>query len=48
MRVTVLSPDFSHNYLGKAYVLVRLLDQSHDVDLVGAELGAGVWEPLQD
>ena len=48
MHVTVLSPDLSHNCLGRAYVLARLLERTHDVDLVGPELAAGVWEPLQN
>jgi glycosyltransferase involved in cell wall biosynthesis len=46
MRVTVLTPDVSGNCLGRAHVLARLLQDRHDVEVIGPRLAGGIWEPL--
>lgn len=46
-RVTVLSHDVSHNCLGRADVLARLLAGRFDVQIVGPALGGRVWPPLE-
>jgi len=47
MHVSILTPDLSHNCLGRAYVLAQLLERRHTVEIVGPELGDGIWEPLR-
>jgi glycosyltransferase involved in cell wall biosynthesis len=48
MKISVLSHDLSHNCLGRAHVLARLLMPAHEVEIVGPALADGVWEPLRD
>lgn len=44
----MLSPDLSHNCLGRAYLLAELLDKNYDVEIVGPTLGDGIWSPVAD
>lgn len=48
MLISVVSPDLSHNCLVRAYVLAQLIERNHEVEIVGPELGDGVWEPIKD
>ncbi len=48
MLVSVISPDLSHNCLGRAYVLAQLIERNHDVEIVGPQLGDGIWEPIKE
>jgi glycosyltransferase involved in cell wall biosynthesis len=48
MNVTVLTPDVSHNCLGRAHLLAELLSRTHDVQIVGPQFGDGVWSPVAD
>ncbi|MFC6722077.1 glycosyltransferase family 4 protein [Halobacteriaceae archaeon SHR40] len=47
MRVSVVTPDLSHNCLGRAYVLAKLLDRNHQVEIVGPKLKNQIWEPIR-
>jgi glycosyltransferase involved in cell wall biosynthesis len=47
MKVSVLTPDLSHNCLGRAFVLAELLDRNFEIEIVGPTLGDGVWSPLE-
>lgn len=48
MRVSILTPDLSSNCLGRAYLLAHLLERNHSVEIIGPELGNGIWGPLRD
>lgn len=48
MKITVLTPDMSHNCLGRAYALAEMLRRRHDVEIAGPMFGEGVWPPLAD
>ncbi|MFC7114601.1 hypothetical protein ACFQH2_06020 [Natronoarchaeum sp. GCM10025703] len=48
MLISVVSPDLSHNCLGRAYVLAQLIEQNYDVEIVGPKLKGTVWEPIKD
>lgn len=46
MKVSVLTPDLSHNCLGRAYLLAKILQRHYEVEIVGPIFGNGIWEPL--
>lgn len=48
MKISVLTPDLSHNCLGRAHLLAKILQRHHDVEIVGPMFGAKIWEPLAD
>lgn len=48
MKITVLTPDMSHNCLGRAYALAEILRPRHEVEIAGPLFGDGVWSPLAD
>ena len=45
-RICLLCADMSRNAFGRAYVLARVLSRAHDVQVVGAQFGVGVWSPM--
>ena len=50
-RVSVVSWNTTHNPLGRAHVLAKLLAGRYDVEIVGARFdhfGSGTWAPLRD
>ena len=46
MKISVLTPDLSHNCLGRAYMLARILQRRYDVEIAGPLFGEGLWAPL--
>lgn len=48
MLVSVVSPNLSHNCLGRAYVLAQLLERNYDVEIVGPQFQNDIWEPIKD
>ena len=46
MKISLVTPNVSANCLGRAYILARVLERRHDVEIVGPEFGDGVWPPL--
>lgn len=48
MLVSVVSPDLSHNCLGRAHVLAQLLKRNYEVEIVGAQFQNKIWEPIRD
>lgn len=48
MKISLVCPDLSGNGVGRAFVLARVLGRHHDVEVVGAEFGDGVWTPVAD
>lgn len=47
MKITVLTPDLSHNCLGRAYLLASILQRSNEVEIAGPVFRKGIWLPLQ-
>lgn len=48
MKISILTPDLSHNCLGRAHVLARMLQRNHDIEIVGPILKDSIWSPLKD
>lgn len=46
MKISILTPDISHNCLGRAYLLAKILKRRYDVEIIGPMLGKGIWAPL--
>lgn len=46
MKISILTPDLSHNCLGRAHVLHGLLERAHDVEIIGPLYGDEIWAPL--
>ena len=46
MKISILTPDLSHNCLGRAYLLARVLQRKYQVEIVGPAFQNKVWEPL--
>ncbi len=46
MKISILVPDLSQNCLGRAYILAKVLQRRHDVEIVGPVFGDGIWEPV--
>jgi glycosyltransferase involved in cell wall biosynthesis len=47
MKITFLSNNLSSNGLARAYILAEMLSLDHDVEILGFDLGGGIWPPLQ-
>jgi len=45
-RISILSSSLSHNCLGRAHLLAKLLQEDFDVHVVGVDR-RGIWEPLR-
>jgi len=37
MKISILSPDLSHNCLGRAYLLAKILQRHYEVEIIGFE-----------
>jgi len=48
MKISVLTHDLSHNCLGRAHLLAKILQRRHEVEIVGPIFGDEIWEPLAD
>ena len=48
MKISILTPDFSSNCLGRSYLLARLLQKYHQVKIVGPMFGEHIWLPLMN
>jgi len=46
MKISVLTPDLSHNCLGRAYLLAKILQRRYEVEIVGPVFGDGIWGPV--
>jgi glycosyltransferase involved in cell wall biosynthesis len=46
MKISVISHDLSHNALGRAYILTKVLKRQYDVELIGPINESGIWKPL--
>ncbi|MCX5781733.1 MAG: glycosyltransferase [Elusimicrobia bacterium] len=46
-KITVITPDFSHNCFGRAYMLAELLKSEAEVEIVGPAFSGSVWSPIE-
>jgi len=46
MKISILTPDLSHNCLGRAYLLAKILQRHYEVEIVGPVFGDEIWKPL--
>ena len=46
MKISILTPDLSHNCLGRAYLLAKILQRHYEVEIVGPMFGDEIWEPI--
>jgi len=48
MKISILTPDLSHNCLGRAYILAKVLQRRYDVEIIGPVFGNEIWRPVAD
>ncbi len=46
MKITLLSFDLSHNCLGRAYLLAKVLERRYEIEIIGPTFGQGIWNPV--
>lgn len=46
MKILILTPDLSHNCLGRAYLLAKILQRRYEVEVVGPISNNGIWHPV--
>jgi len=46
VKISILCADLSGNCLGRSYIMARVLERTHEVEIVGPAFGPGLWEPL--
>ena len=47
MKISILTPDFSQNCFGRAWLLANILRKHYDIEIVGPKFGEGIWKPLE-
>ncbi|NPD90106.1 MAG: glycosyltransferase family 4 protein [Asgard group archaeon] len=48
MKISILTPDLSHNCLGRAWVLAKILEKKYKVEILGPIYGDGIWKPFEN
>lgn len=46
MKISILTPDFSHNALSRVYLLSEILKRRYEVEIIGPALSGKIWKPL--
>ncbi len=46
MKISLLTPDLSHNCLGRAYLLAKILQRHYEIEIIGPIFGDKIWEPV--
>ena len=46
MKISILASDSSHNCVGRAYLLAKILEGRYKVKIVGPIFADGSWEPV--
>jgi len=46
MKISILTPDLSHNCIGRAYLLAKVLQRHYEVEIVGPFFGHEIWKPI--
>jgi glycosyltransferase involved in cell wall biosynthesis len=48
MKISILTPELSNNCLGRAYLLAKLLQSCHKIEIIGPLSGKEIWSPVAD
>ncbi len=48
MKISILTPDFSNNCFGRAWLLAKLLQRRYSIEIIGPAFGTGIWTPLKN
>jgi len=48
MKISILCPNLSGNALGRAYILAKVLERRHEVEIVGPLFAGSLWRPVAD
>ncbi|MCX5804132.1 MAG: glycosyltransferase family 4 protein [Proteobacteria bacterium] len=48
LKISILTLDISHNCLGRAYLLAKILQRHHEVEIIGPVFGDGIWKPVEN
>ena len=48
MKISILTPDFSGNCFGRAWLLAKVLQRHYDIEMIGPAFGDGIWKPLSN
>jgi len=48
MKISILTPDYSQNCFGRAWLLANLLSGQYEVEMVGPAFAHGIWSPLKN
>lgn len=48
LRISILSPDLSQNNMGRAYLLAKVLERQHEVEIIGQTLRGEIWSPIEN
>jgi glycosyltransferase involved in cell wall biosynthesis len=48
MKISIITPDLSHNCLGRAYLLAKILQKNYEVEIIGPIFGEEIWTPVAD
>ena len=48
LKISIITPSFSHNVLARAYLLASVLQRKYAVDIVGLRWTDTTWGPLRD
>ncbi len=46
MKISILTPDLSHNCLGRAWLLGKILQRHYEIEIIGPALKGSIWPPL--
>jgi len=44
LKISILTPDLSHNCLGRVYLLAKILQKHYEVEVVGPMVCERIWE----
>ena len=47
MKISIITPDFSHNCVGRAFMLAQLLRLRNAVEIIGPAFEGSVWSPIE-
>lgn len=48
MKISILTPDFSQNCLGRSYILAKILQRHYEVEIIGPIFGDSIWAPVAE
>ena len=48
MKISILTLDLSNNSLSRAYILAKVLQRKHEVEIAGFMFDSSIWYPLSD